>query len=245
MPGQRDEEWMRTDIRLFGSTSSAFQPRPRRRPARRLPAGLLTQGVELAGQVSALDSQPHAATLAEKWAKRGVLFGSLDELVARAWRLIRPHLFARSIPSLRQVRGPARGGLERRHAALCAARRGGRSSRCTCSRRCRRGPPISGTRWSCSKTVPRRRCWPKPPACTRAPAACTGRGRIDRRPQRRAALRQPAELGHRRVALRPSKGARRSRRRVAMDDRRAGQPAGQGQSARGLVGAGAMPRSTA
>ena len=51
-------------------------------------------------------------------------------------------------------------------------------------------------------------------------------------PRAQTALRQPAELGHGRVALRPSEGARRSRRRAAVDHRRAGQPAGQGQSAR-------------
>ena len=48
-----------------------------------------------------------------------------------------------------------------------------------------------------------------------------------------AALREPAKLGRRRLAFRPSKGAGRPRRLVAMDHRRAGQPPGQGQSARG------------
>lgn len=91
LPSQRDEEWMRTDIRLLRlekfslpgeMTSSAPVPR-----------GLLTHGIELAGQVTALDSRPHSARLNDEWARRGVLFGSLDELVLSHGELVRPHLF--------------------------------------------------------------------------------------------------------------------------------------------------------
>ncbi len=91
MPSQRDEEWMRTDIRLFrldkfglpGESSSAHAPGP----------GLLTRGVELGGHVTAIDSRPHSAELAKKWAARGVLFGSLDELVEEHGERVREHLF--------------------------------------------------------------------------------------------------------------------------------------------------------
>ena len=63
-------------------------------------------------------------------------------------------------------------------------------------------------------------------------AALRGR-RVVVGPRRPAALREPAELGHGRLAFRPSEGARRSRRLAAMDHRRLGQPPGQSQSARG------------
>ena len=56
--------------------------------------------------------------------------------------------------------------------------------------------------------------------------------RADRRAGRPPALRQSAELGPRGLALRPSEGPRRPRGPAAVDDRRAGQPAGQSESAR-------------
>ncbi len=91
LPGQKDEEWMRTDIRLFRLDRFGF---PAERPAgATLPAGLLTHKVELGGQVTAWDSHPHSARLNDKWARRGVLFGSLDELIAEHGDLVRPHLF--------------------------------------------------------------------------------------------------------------------------------------------------------
>jgi Fe-S cluster assembly protein SufD len=93
MPGQRDEEWMRTDIRWFKLDKFGLPTEAATSPSGTIAPGLLTQGVQLAGQVSALDSQAHSATLSEKWAKRGVLFGSLDQLVREHGDLIRPHLY--------------------------------------------------------------------------------------------------------------------------------------------------------
>jgi Fe-S cluster assembly protein SufD len=91
LPSQKDEEWMRTDIRLFKLDRFGF---PGERAAgATLPDGLLTHRVELGGQVTAWDSHPHSACLSEKWARRGVLFGSLDELVAEHGDLVRSHLF--------------------------------------------------------------------------------------------------------------------------------------------------------
>ena len=58
-----------------------------------MPPGLLTQGVQLGGQITALDSRPHRAHLEKKWAGQGVLFGSLDEMVAEHGDLVRRHLF--------------------------------------------------------------------------------------------------------------------------------------------------------
>src|SRR3954466_6691134 len=69
MPSVRDEEWMRTDIRLFkfdrfrlpeGSPSNVSAEGY-------LPHGLLAEGVELGGQVATSDSRPVQAELAEKW----------------------------------------------------------------------------------------------------------------------------------------------------------------------------------
>ncbi|REK15857.1 MAG: Fe-S cluster assembly protein SufD [Planctomycetota bacterium] len=91
MPSQRDEEWMRTDIRLLRLDKFGFPSEPATGVG--VPDGLLTAGVALGGQAAALDSQPHQAKLEPKWAERGVLFGSLDELVREHGDLIKPHLF--------------------------------------------------------------------------------------------------------------------------------------------------------
>jgi Fe-S cluster assembly protein SufD len=93
MPSNRDEEWMRTDIRLFkldrfvlpdaaaaeGSTTKT------------LPPALLAEGVNLGGQDATLDSRPGPGELSQKWAKAGVLFGSLDALVAEHGDLLQPY----------------------------------------------------------------------------------------------------------------------------------------------------------
>ena len=62
-------------------------------PQAPLPEALLTQGIELAGSTVALDSRIVSAALDPNWAKQGVLFGSLDALVAEHGDKIRPHLF--------------------------------------------------------------------------------------------------------------------------------------------------------
>lgn len=91
LPSRREEEWMRTDIRLFrldrfGLPSEQAAPLVPPQP-------LLTRGVELAGQASALNSRHLGSQLDEVLARRGVLFGSLDSLVAEHGDLLRPHLF--------------------------------------------------------------------------------------------------------------------------------------------------------
>jgi Fe-S cluster assembly protein SufD len=101
-PARNDEEWMRTDIRLF-KLSQFGLPLP-------LPLGegrgegvgngissLLTEGVSLAGGTAAIDSRPTHTQLAGKWADRGVLFGSLDELVHKHGEVIQKHLFTRAV----------------------------------------------------------------------------------------------------------------------------------------------------
>jgi Fe-S cluster assembly protein SufD len=94
-PARNDEEWIRTDIRLFkldqfrlplGASSATEATQP-----------LLVEGVDLAGRTTALDSRPAGAKLDPKWAAKGVIFGSLDELVNEHSELIRKHLFTRAV----------------------------------------------------------------------------------------------------------------------------------------------------
>lgn len=98
-PSRSDEEWIRTDIRLF-KLGQFELPSPNRDP-RGGPAGaspsLLTEGVQLAGSTTAVDSRPAASQFKEKWAAKGVLFGSLDELVQSHGDLLQKYLFTRAV----------------------------------------------------------------------------------------------------------------------------------------------------
>ncbi len=89
MPGMREEEWMRTDIRLLKlDRFSLPQAAP---PETALPSALLAEGVELGGRGVSLDSHGLENSLAKKWADRGVLFGGIESLVAQHGDLLRPY----------------------------------------------------------------------------------------------------------------------------------------------------------
>lgn len=90
MPSTRDEEWMRTDIRLF--KFDRFTPFAEIDSPSHLPTGLLAEGVQLAGQSVSLNSQSQQGDLTESWSKKGVFFGSLDALIAEHGDLLRPFI---------------------------------------------------------------------------------------------------------------------------------------------------------
>jgi Fe-S cluster assembly protein SufD len=89
MPSVRDEEWMRTDIRLF-KLDRFGMPDPSRRTSATIPHALLAAGVELGGRAVSVDSHSVVGELDPKWAKQGVLFGSLGRLVGEHGDLLRP-----------------------------------------------------------------------------------------------------------------------------------------------------------
>lgn len=95
-PQRSDEEWIRTDIRLF--RLDAFAP-PLSvtvpecvRAGSETPAALLTAGVELAGHSVSWNSYPVHATLRPEFANKGVLFGPLETLLAEHGERLRPYL---------------------------------------------------------------------------------------------------------------------------------------------------------
>jgi Fe-S cluster assembly protein SufD len=104
-PSRSDEEWIRTDIRLFklnqyslpGIREGEAPGEPLTRSVSEGALPLLVEGVELAGRSAARDSRPAHAQLKSKWAEKGVLFGSLDELVQSHGDLIKKHLFTRAV----------------------------------------------------------------------------------------------------------------------------------------------------
>jgi len=91
LPTRRDEEWMRTDIRLFHLDKFAYPAEPAVGAA--VPEPVLAQNIELAGRTVAVDSHAHTAELSERWAKQGVLFGSLDRLLVEHGDRLQPYLY--------------------------------------------------------------------------------------------------------------------------------------------------------
>ncbi len=95
MPGRKEEEWVRTDIRLF--KLDRYSPpgdTPSSAPA---PWALLAEGVSLSGRTTTFDGHPVDEQLAEKWAAKGVLFGDLSSLAARHGDVLRPYLERRVV----------------------------------------------------------------------------------------------------------------------------------------------------
>jgi len=92
-PTQRDEEWMRTDIRLFkldkfGLASENTSP---------LPQAVLSEGVELAGSCSSMDGVTRHHSLAPQWAEKGVIFGSLNDLATQHSELLEKYLLKKAV----------------------------------------------------------------------------------------------------------------------------------------------------
>jgi len=90
MPDRSHEEWRRTDLRGFHLERFGLPTEPRAGSV--LPGSLLAEGVDLAGEVASLDTHPVRSRLAPEAAERGVLFGSLDELLLRHGDVLRPHV---------------------------------------------------------------------------------------------------------------------------------------------------------
>jgi Fe-S cluster assembly protein SufD len=94
LPSRKEEEWMRTDIRLFKLDKFA-------RPSEAgvgadvakyaASAARLSTDVELAGAMKTADGRLTASSLSDEAAKQGVLFGSLDALVLEHGDLLRPY----------------------------------------------------------------------------------------------------------------------------------------------------------
>ena len=88
-PSNKDEEWMRTDIRMFKLNKFSLGGEP----AGQESANVLASGVELAGSMT---FEAGVATvvkpLDQKWIDKGVIFGNLAELANEHGELIEKHL---------------------------------------------------------------------------------------------------------------------------------------------------------
>ena len=80
LPSRREEEWMRTDIRMFKLEKFAPPSDAAAVAPNLVPSPLLSAGVDLGGAMSVVNGRFQEGRLAEDLARQGVLFGSLDTL---------------------------------------------------------------------------------------------------------------------------------------------------------------------
>lgn len=95
LPDRTQEEWMRTDIRAFkldgfGIPSPSADEKP-------IAKALLSKGIDLAGRAVTCDSRPLPTCLDAELADRGVLFGSIEELLETRGDLIREYLLTKAV----------------------------------------------------------------------------------------------------------------------------------------------------
>jgi Fe-S cluster assembly protein SufD len=90
-PTRNEEEWIRTDIRLFKLNS--FNLPTEDAPTQEASTPLLMAGVNLGGRSTSLNGRSIGSTLDAGLAKKGVLFGSLEELATQHGDLVKKHLF--------------------------------------------------------------------------------------------------------------------------------------------------------
>lgn len=95
LPDASLEEWRRTDLRLFRLDRFGLPQPPAVGEA--MPEALLTQAVELGGRTVSVDSHLVQNELAQDLAGQGVLFGSLESLLAERPQLVRGYLEARVV----------------------------------------------------------------------------------------------------------------------------------------------------
>jgi Fe-S cluster assembly protein SufD len=89
-PSNKDEEWMRTDIRMFHLDKFNI---PSKRDSSATSNPVLAEGVELVGSSSAIDGVPAQSTIDDELVKKGVVFGNISELLEEHGELIQKHLF--------------------------------------------------------------------------------------------------------------------------------------------------------
>lgn len=89
MPSRQDEEWMRTDIRLFRLERFGI---PDGRQLASVPPALLAEGVDLAGVSHGVNGRNVASRLEPAWQQQGVLFGSLPQALQEHPKQVQPFL---------------------------------------------------------------------------------------------------------------------------------------------------------
>lgn len=95
-PTRSEEEWMRTDARLF--KLEQFEGVPEATATAPADPGLLTHGVDLGGQLQTVDGLVVQSRLSEELAGQGVLYGSLQQVLAEHGDRLRPYVERDIVP---------------------------------------------------------------------------------------------------------------------------------------------------
>ena len=86
-PTRKDEEWMRTDIRLFKLEKFSLATETNDQ----MPAAVLSSGVDLAGATASLNGIPQSSNVDSEFTDKGVIFGNLSEMLTEHEDKLRPH----------------------------------------------------------------------------------------------------------------------------------------------------------
>ena len=86
-PNKQQEEWMRTDIRLFKLNKFTMPATP----LGEQPTSVLDAGVDLGGQTISLDGISQHSQLDSELAAKGVLFGNLSDLLREHSEQLQPY----------------------------------------------------------------------------------------------------------------------------------------------------------
>jgi Fe-S cluster assembly protein SufD len=95
LPDRTQEEWMRTDIRAFHLDRFGIPMQPV--DEKPIAKALLTEGVDLGGSAVTSDCRALPTRLDTELAHRGVVFGSLEELIETHGDLIHTYLFTKAV----------------------------------------------------------------------------------------------------------------------------------------------------
>jgi len=98
-PSRADEEWMRTDIRIFRLDKFGLPTAPAQEASgsELSERGLLRRGVELGGHSVSLNTHHVEGSFSEELKAKGVIFGNLEQLVREHGDLLKPHLLSRAV----------------------------------------------------------------------------------------------------------------------------------------------------
>lgn len=91
-PSRREEQWMRTDIRMFRLDQfKTFDAELYSEDD--LPDSQLGNGVELSGRTAAIDGQNVVSEFSEQWREKGVFFGTIKQAAQEIPEVLKKHLF--------------------------------------------------------------------------------------------------------------------------------------------------------
>ena len=97
-PGRRDEEWMRTDIRMFDLNKFSIPVGvDNATDLSLLPEGELSRGVDIGGRTLAVDGATQISELDDELASKGVVFGSLSQVASEHPDLVQKFLLQKAL----------------------------------------------------------------------------------------------------------------------------------------------------